>query len=125
MVFILALVLPSMAVAKATAFVDRKYVVAYIAGISIVTVYAYWSDKRKAREDLWRTPEHALHSLELLGGWAAAFVSQRLFRHKTAKEEYQFSFWLVAVVHQYVSFDYLNHWRYTTAIHHFIKPLLE
>ena len=114
-----------MAVAKASEFVDLKYVVVYITAISIVTAYAYWSDKRKARADLWRTPEHVLHSLELLGGWGAAFVSQRLFRHKVSKEGYQFMFWLIAAAHQYVAFDSLNHWHYTTAIQHVIKPLFQ
>ena len=122
--FPLALVLPGVAVTRAMASITPKYVMAYVGAISAITAYAYWSDKRKARDNAWRTPEHVLHSLELLGGWAAAFLSQRIFRHKTAKEEYQFTFWLIAVVHQYIAFDFLNHWRFAAAIHRVVEPLV-
>lgn len=121
----LAVVLPSLAVAKATQGLNVKYVIAYLAGISAATAYAYWSDKKKAEAASWRTPEKALHLLELLGGWAAAFLSQRLFRHKIAKRDYQFTFWLIGVLHQYLSFDYLQHWQYTIRVHQIIEPLLK
>ena len=122
--FFLALILPGIALSRATSYITPKYVIAYLAGISALTAYAYWSDKKKARADAWRTPEHALHSLELLGGWAAAFLSQRLFRHKTVKKEYQFTFWLIAVAHQCVAFDFLNHWRCAAGIHRFVEAIL-
>jgi uncharacterized membrane protein YsdA (DUF1294 family) len=123
--FLLALVLPGIAVARATKSINIRYVAAYIAAISAITAYSYWADKRKARDNAWRTPEHVLHSLELMGGWASAFLSQRAFRHKTVKEDYQSEFWMIAVLHQYVSADYLNHWRCTAAIYKFIEPLLK
>ncbi len=121
----LAVVLPSLAVAKATREFNVKYIIVYLAAISAATAYAYWSDKKKAETVSWRTPEKTLHLLELLGGWTAAFLSQRLFRHKITKVEYQFTFWLIGLFHQYLSFDYLQHWRYTIRVHQIIEPLLK
>lgn len=125
LVLLPATALPLLAVAKATRVVTTQYVIAYLAGISAATVFAYWSDKKKAETASWRTPESTLHLLELLGGWTAAFVSQRLFRHKIMKGEYQFTFWFICVLHQYLSFDYLHQWRYTIRFHQIIEPLLK
>jgi uncharacterized membrane protein YsdA (DUF1294 family) len=123
LVLSLATVLPSLAVVKVTQGLDFKYAIAYLAGISAATAFAYWSDKKKSETASWRTPEKTLHLLELLGGWTAAFVSQRLFRHKITKKEYQFTFWLICVLHQYLSFDYLHQWRYIIRFHQIIEPL--
>lgn len=125
LVLSLATVLPALAVTKVTQGLNVKYVIAYLAGISAATAFAYWSDKKKSETASWRTPEKTLHLLELLGGWTAAFVSQRLFRHKITKKEYQFTFWLIGILHQYLSFDYLHQWRYTTRFHQIIEPLLK
>jgi uncharacterized membrane protein YsdA (DUF1294 family) len=125
LVLLLATVLPSLAVAKAAQGLNFKYAVAYLAGISAATAFAYWSDKKKSETASWRTPEKTLHLLELLGGWTAAFVSQRLFRHKITKVEYQFTFWLIGVFHQYLSLDYLHQWRYITRFHQSIEPMLK
>jgi uncharacterized membrane protein YsdA (DUF1294 family) len=61
-----------------------------------------------------------LHFLELLGGWPGAYLGQRIFRHKTSKISYQFVFWLIVLLYQYASIDYLLGWK--IALH--IKPLL-
>ena len=42
------------------------------------------------------------------GGWAAAYLAQRLFRHKTAKGSYQLVFWMIVLAHQAVAADYLS-----------------
>ena len=105
LVLSVALILPCLAAAKAGRVLNIKYVIGYLVAISVATVYVYWSDKKRAEVNSWRTPEKTLHLLELIGGWAAAFISQRLFRHKISKGEYQFMFWLIGIVHQYMSFD--------------------
>lgn len=76
--------------------------------ISGLTIYFYWSDKRKAQRDQWRIPEGTLHLLELLGGWPAALVAQRLFRHKTKKVAYQTVFWLIGFFHQLLAFEVVS-----------------
>jgi uncharacterized membrane protein YsdA (DUF1294 family) len=86
---------------------------AYVGALSLITYAAYASDKRKARKEAWRTPEVLLHLLELAGGWPGAWVAQRRLRHKCSKTSYQFEFWLIICIHQFVAFDSLQHWNYS------------
>lgn len=86
---------------------------AYVGAVSLITYAAYRSDKRKARLDAWRTPEWCLHLLELAGGWPGAWVAQGRLRHKCSKGFYQFEFWLIICVHQFVALDSLQHWKYS------------
>ncbi len=125
LLLMLALILPGIATARIANLYSYGYVIAYLSIISAITAYAYWSDKKKAQHDLWRTPESTLHLFELLGGWPTAFLSQRIFRHKISKAEYQVSFWLIALIQQYASFDYINGWRYTKILYQFAKPYLD
>ena len=57
------------------------FVVFQFVSINVVTVLAYWVDKRAAVRGAWRVPEINLHTLEFLGGWSGALLAQRLFRH--------------------------------------------
>ena len=89
---------------------------AYVGALSLITYAAYASDKRKARKEAWRTPEVLLHLLELAGGWPGAWVAQRRLRHKCSKTSYQFEFWLIICIHQFVAFDSLQHWNYSQMV---------
>ncbi|NWE41259.1 DUF1294 domain-containing protein [Pseudomonas yamanorum] len=75
--------------------------------VSVVAFLLYWSDKRKAREDSWRTPENVLHAVELAGGWPGALIAQQVFRHKTRKVSYQVAFWLIVLLHEVFWIDQL------------------
>ena len=75
--------------------------------VSVVTFFLYWSDKRKARAEQWRTPENVLHALELAGGWPGALLAQQAFRHKTRKVSYQLVFWIIVLLHQVFWIDRL------------------
>ena len=52
-----------------------------------------------------------LHLTELAGGWAAAFLAQRLYRHKSIKTSYQLSYWVIVLAHQFVAADALLGWK--------------
>ncbi|VVO55004.1 DUF1294 domain-containing protein [Pseudomonas fluorescens] len=75
--------------------------------VSVLAFFLYWSDKRKARADSWRTPENVLHAVELAGGWPGALLAQQLFRHKTRKVSYQLLFWLIVLLHEVFWMDQL------------------
>ncbi|NUT78536.1 DUF1294 domain-containing protein [Pseudomonas sp. C1C7] len=68
--------------------------------VSVLAFFLYWSDKRKARSDSWRTPENVLHAVEFAGGWPGALLAQQVFRHKTRKVSFQVLFWGIVLVHQ-------------------------
>lgn len=119
----LLLILPGWAVATLIEQFAPRWVLGYLAVISIATALTNWADKHKAQTDQWRTPERTLHFLELVGGWPAAFITQQLIRHKTAKTEYQFTFWLIVILHQYLAFDLVYGWKWSLFEH--VKPMLE
>ncbi|MET0779147.1 MAG: DUF1294 domain-containing protein [Pseudomonas mandelii] len=75
--------------------------------VSVLAFFLYWSDKRKARADSWRTPEKVLHAVELAGGWPGALLAQQVFRHKTRKVSFQLVFWLIVLMHQVFWIDQL------------------
>ena len=83
----------------------------YLAAISCLTLWLYWTDKRRAEAGRWRIDEFRLHLAELFGGWPAAFLARRVFRHKISKQSYQVVFWLIVVLHEAVWFDFLSEWR--------------
>ncbi|WP_256577951.1 DUF1294 domain-containing protein [Pseudomonas sp. Irchel s3h17] len=74
---------------------------------SLLAFFLYWSDKRKARADSWRTPENVLHAVELAGGWPGALLAQQVFRHKTRKVSFQALFWIIVLLHQVFWIDQL------------------
>lgn len=84
------------------------WVGAYLLVINALTALAYIWDKRKARRGGWRISENQLHLGELLGGWPAAFLMQRLLRHKTTKRGYQFVFWLIVLGYQIAAFEVIS-----------------
>jgi uncharacterized membrane protein YsdA (DUF1294 family) len=67
---------------------------AVIVGMSIVAFFAYMFDKRKAKNNKWRTKESVLLGLGVFGGAVGALLGMKCFRHKT-KHWY---FWAVNIV---------------------------
>lgn len=59
---------------------------------SLLTFFLYWHDKRKAKNDGWRTPEKTLHLCSLAGGWPGALIAQRVLHHKSRKRSFQMIF---------------------------------
>jgi uncharacterized membrane protein YsdA (DUF1294 family) len=76
---------------------------------SVVAFVAYGVDKRAASRGRWRSSEASLHTIELLGGFAGAFIAQRVFRHKWRKRRYMVVFWLIVLLH---ALGWLLWWRY-------------
>ncbi len=112
-----AMILPSMAIMKSIAMWGIKPVAVYFGVVSLVTILVFRSDKQQAEHKVWRFRERTLHFLELIGGWAGSFLAQRIFRHKTSKRTYQRSFWCIALIHNLVSFDYLQDWHFISFLY--------
>ena len=104
------LVVPAWALWRLAPVIDQRFLFGYPILISAVTYACYWHDKRRAQSGGWRTPESTLHLCELLGGWPGAFLGQRDFRHKVAKTSYQFMFWAIIALHQFVAWEFIWGW---------------
>jgi uncharacterized membrane protein YsdA (DUF1294 family) len=115
-VLALFLVTPVYALTRLAVWVDWRLLIVVPPAISFLTFLAYRADKRRAELNEWRISERTLHLLELLGGWPGAFVAQRYFRHKTAKDSYQFVFWSIVIFHQLLALDSRTSWRYTKTL---------
>lgn len=105
------LVLPGWALFRGLSLETFGQAAGGVAGLSLLTAFITWLDKRRAEADAWRIPEALLHLLEMLGGWPGAYLAQRHFRHKTAKISYRVGFWLIVLLHQTVAVDFLLGWR--------------
>lgn len=91
-----------------------------VIGINLLTYITYKKDKELARAKEWRTSELYLHTLELIGGWPAAFIAQRQFRHKCSKQDFTAVYWMIVLLHLFLAFDYIIDWRVTKVIVHSI-----
>jgi uncharacterized membrane protein YsdA (DUF1294 family) len=66
--------------------------------VSFATFCLYSLDKAAAEAGRWRTSEGTLLLWGLLGGWPGALVAQKVRRHKSRKQPFQFLFWLTVVL---------------------------
>lgn len=115
LLFLLALLLTVPVVAGWVYDFDNLGWGAYFMAVNLLTWRCYGGDKRCAREGAWRTPEVAMHFLEIMGGWPAAFLAQRRLRHKCAKTSYQIVFWGIVLLYQFTAWDALHQWKYSKA----------
>jgi uncharacterized membrane protein YsdA (DUF1294 family) len=60
----------------------------YLPVINAITWLAFWADKERARQGLYRIPERTLLLLALAGGSPAAIHAQQRLRHKTRKQPF-------------------------------------
>ena len=78
---------------------DVHWVPAWLAGVNVATLVLYAYDKAAASRGGWlRVPEGILHAAALAGGTPAAFLMQRLVRHKTLKPAFRRTFAAIVVV---------------------------
>ena len=117
----LLLVAPVYALSRLAESVDWRILVGALLAVSLFTFFAYRTDKRRAEAGEWRIPEMTLHMAELAGGWPAAFLAQRIFRHKISKTSYQVVFWIIVLLHEIVAIDSLAGWRITKSVLQLVK----
>ena len=120
----LLLVAPGLALVRVTPSSSLPLLLGAAAVIWTLTAFFYWTDKHAAQSGAWRTPEILLHTCELLGGWPAAFLAQRIWRHKNAKLSYQVAFWLIVASHQVLAADVLLDARMSRGLWSELRHLL-
>lgn len=77
---------------------------AWLVAINVITFLTYGYDKGIAGSKMMRVPETVLLTLAIAGGSIGALAGMRLFRHKTAKADFQFKFVLIVIVQIVVLF---------------------
>ena len=114
--WLVLLVPPALALPRVARELDLRILLPALIGINVVTYFLYARDKRRAQAGAWRIAETTLHLVALLGGWPAAFLAQRRFRHKISKTSFQVAYWLIVALHESATMDYLQGWRWSQAI---------
>lgn len=71
---------------------------AWLVLVNAMTVERFWFDKRGACAREWRVPESTLLGLALIGGTPGAFAARHLFRHKTRKQPFVTTLYLIAAI---------------------------
>ncbi|MBI1199312.1 MAG: DUF1294 domain-containing protein [Phenylobacterium sp.] len=67
----------------------------YLLAINGVTFAAFALDKRAAERRQWRVLERRLLMLAAFGGTPGAIAGQQILRHKTRKEPFRTSLWVI------------------------------
>ncbi len=75
-----------------------KIVLLYLAIINLVAFIMYWRDKRKAKKNVWRTPEATLIGVAAIGGSIGALASMYIFRHKTQHAKFKYGVPAILIV---------------------------
>lgn len=70
----------------------------YFVAINAATFAAFALDKRAAERRTWRVPERRLLLLAAFGGSPGALIAQQTLRHKTRKEPFRTSLWVIVGV---------------------------
>lgn len=76
-----------------------KFVLIYIAVISLVAVVITIADKLKAKRDAWRIPEATLMLIGLFGGALPMYVTMKTIRHKTKHKKFMIGLPLEIALH--------------------------
>jgi uncharacterized membrane protein YsdA (DUF1294 family) len=70
----------------------------YFIALNFIAYMMMAGDKRKARQKKYRTSEHTLWLLALLGGAPGSFVAMQAHRHKTKHTSFKYGMPVLAVI---------------------------
>ena len=82
-----------------TNIIDLKSIIIYLIVINLITFFAMWIDKRKAKKNKWRISEPTLLGLGLIGGSIGGLLGMYTFRHKTKKARFKFGYPVIIALH--------------------------
>lgn len=66
-----------------------KPLIVYLVFLNLLSFYAMFADKRRAKRHEWRIPEHTLFLLAIFGGAGGGLAGMYVFRHKTKHLSFQ------------------------------------
>lgn len=75
-----------------------KYLLIYLAVISLISVIACVTDKSRAKKGKWRVKESTLFLLSALGGSGAMYITMRAIRHKTLHKRFMTGIPIIMIV---------------------------
>ncbi len=110
--FILAGIGSGLVISQAAGLIRLGFVTNAYLIVSLITFAAYWADKKRAEEDMWRIAETSLHVMAILGGWPGALLAQRALGHKTRKRGFQVFLWTIVSVHVAAWIFWFTYGRY-------------
>ena len=88
------------------------YLIIYLIVINLISFFAMYVDKRKAKYGRWRIPEQTLFILALIGGSIGSIAGMYTFRHKTKKLRFSIGFPVILILQIILIFslwnDFLN-----------------
>jgi uncharacterized membrane protein YsdA (DUF1294 family) len=76
--------------------ISLPQILAALLAVNGIAFLAFWWDKRRAQAGARRIRESTLLWLAVLGGTVGAVSAQHLFRHKTRKEPFRTTLYLIA-----------------------------
>ena len=68
----------------------EKIIIGYVIVINVITLMMYGIDKWKAKHSKWRIPEATLLIMAAVGGSIGAWMSIKLFHHKTLHKKFKY-----------------------------------
>lgn len=69
-----------------------KNIIIYLIAINLITLFAMYVDKQKAKKGKRRIPEKTLFTLVALGGGIGGIAGMYAFKHKTKKSRFVIGF---------------------------------
>jgi len=75
-----------------------KYIMIYLAIVSLWAVCLTLYDKRAAQRGSWRVRERTLLSVSIIGGSVAMLLAMRIIRHKTKHAKFMIGIPLIIVL---------------------------
>lgn len=87
---------------------NYKYLLIYLAVISLISVIVCAADKSRAKKGKWRIKESTLFLLSALGGSAAMYITMRAIHHKTLHKRFMVGIPLIMII-QAVFFIFLGY----------------
>lgn len=85
----------------------------YLLAINAVTFIVYGIDKYKAKKAMWRISEATLLMLAVLGGSIGAWMTMRVWRHKTMHKKFKYGIPVILLIQiALIAYMHISMWSH-------------